>query len=119
MNYFEESEFKCKCGKCDKGYEDVSRVLLNKLNRARHIANTPFTLTSAMRCPAHNRAEGGSPTSSHMNGKAVDIKVRSAKQRHTILTALIEAGFNRIGIADSFIHVDVDNEKRNGVCWVY
>ena len=33
-------------------------------------------------------------------------------QFNTIISALLKAGFNRIGVAKSFIHVDDDPEKK-------
>jgi hypothetical protein len=36
-----------------------------------------------------------------------------------IVGSLLEAGFNRIGIADTFIHVDNDPTKPEEVMWKY
>lgn len=119
MSYFTEEEFACQCGRCGRGYEEMSPILLDKLEFARHVAGIPFVLTSALRCEAHNIDIGGSPTSSHQYGLAVDIKADDSVTRMQILKALLEVGFDRIGISDSFIHVDVDYKKRKDVCWVY
>ena len=35
------------------------------------------------------------------------------------MDALGYVGFRRFGIAKSFIHVDIDNEKSNPVIWLY
>lgn len=117
--YFSKEEFKCKCGECGKGYDDMSPIILDKLEFARHVADVPFILTSAMRCEEHNAKEGGSPTSSHLAGLAVDIKAGENTHRMKVLQALLDVGFDRIGISKNFIHVDVDFHKRKGVCWVY
>lgn len=115
-SYFSQEEFACKCG-CEA--DNISPELVVRLNAARHAANTPFTITSGLRCVTHNASSGGSPSSSHLNGTAVDIKCTSSKQRYTIIQALLDAGFNRIGIAKSFIHVDIDPSKPTGVVWTY
>lgn len=115
-SYFNQKEFACKCG-C--GADDISPELVVRLNAARHAADTPFTITSGLRCTAHNAASGGSPSSSHLNGTAVDIKCTGGAQRYTIIQALLDAGFSRIGIAKSFIHVDIDPSKPTGVVWTY
>jgi zinc D-Ala-D-Ala carboxypeptidase len=118
MKYFIDKEFACKCG-CGRGFEWVHHQLINKLSLARDIAGVPFVLNSAVRCPEHNKAVGGSVNSSHMKGMAVDIAVNDAGSRFKILHGLIQAGFNRIGVYQDFIHADVDQiTKPGGVCWV-
>lgn len=117
--YFTESEFKCKCGQCDKGYPDMEPVVISRLVDARHLAKVSFILTSAMRCVERNRVEGGSDTSSHLTGWAVDIKATSSATRFYIVRALLLAGFTRIGIAKTFIHADCDPGKTPEVAWLY
>jgi hypothetical protein len=36
-----------------------------------------------------------------------------------MIEALLTAGFNRIGISNRFIHVDVDEELPQNVIWTY
>jgi hypothetical protein len=36
-----------------------------------------------------------------------------------ILAALMNAGFSRFGIGHNFIHVDLDEDKTQGVIWTY
>jgi uncharacterized protein YcbK (DUF882 family) len=36
----------------------------------------PLDVISACRCPSHNAAVGGSPTSRHLTGRACDVKPR-------------------------------------------
>ena len=36
-----------------------------------------------------------------------------------MLEALLDAGFNRVGIGESFIHVDIDGNKPSNTLWVY
>ncbi|NIV12142.1 MAG: peptidase M15 [Aliifodinibius sp.] len=115
MNYFKDEEFKCPC--CGKFV--ISSSLKFKLNHARHIANIPFIITSGYRCLAHNEAIGKSPTSSHLKGHAVDVSVKSSRDRYKILEGAIHAGFNRIGIGKDFIHLDDDLDKDPKVCWDY
>lgn len=118
LNYFEPHEFECKCG-CGLGFDSMNKDLLIKLDEARRIAGVPFTLWSAMRCPEHNEREGGSATSSHLIGFAVDIEARDDHHKFRIVRSLIAVGFNRIGIAGSFIHVDNDPAKNSSRMWSY
>jgi len=62
---------------------------------------------------------GGTENSSHLRGFAADIHATSSADRFKILSALIEVGFNRIGIAKTFIHVDADPIKTKDVIWTY
>jgi zinc D-Ala-D-Ala carboxypeptidase len=92
---------------------------LSKLDKAREISNIPFKINSAYRSKEHNAKIGGKPNSSHLKGLAVDISVTDSRSRFIVLEALIKVGFNRIGIADTFIHVDDDKEKSDRVVWTY
>jgi len=116
MMYFSEKEFSCKCG-C--GLNNSTEELRERLDNARASAGISFVLSSACRCMSHNKTIGGSETSSHMLGVAVDIKCSNSTDRMTIVEALLTSGFNRIGIADRFIHADVDEEKPQNLMWTY
>ena len=117
MKYFTYSEF-------DSPDEVGSGVNMNSdfltmLERARELAGVPFIVNSGYRTKKHNEFVGGSEKSSHIKGRAVDIKCTTSRERHIIIQALLSVGFNRIGIAKSFIHVDNDNEKYPNCIWVY
>ena len=99
--------------------ENMDVDFLAKLDEAREFAGIPFIINSAYRSPEHNAKIGGKPNSSHLRGLAVDIKATDSRTRFTVLNALISVGFNRIGIADTFIHVDLDCEKSDRVIWTY
>ena len=89
------------------------------LDEARSIAGVSFHINSGYRTRVHNERVGGSKNSSHLRGLAADIRCRNSSERFLIVAALIAAGFNRIGIANSFIHVDNDSVKTPGVAWLY
>jgi uncharacterized protein YcbK (DUF882 family) len=101
------------------GAKFMSDEFITKLDYARDLAGIPFKINSGYRTKAHNKKVKGSPNSSHMKGLAADIHCADNKSRFTILTSLIAAGFNRIGIAKTFIHVDLDTNKDTGVNWLY
>ena len=98
--------------------ENMNVDFLAKLDEAREYANIPFIINSAYRSPEHPLSIKN-PNSSHIKGLAVDISVKDSRTRFIILDALIKVGFNRIGIADTFIHVDLDIDKSNKVIWTY
>tara|TARA_R100001369_G_scaffold6631_1_gene17525 strand:- start:357 stop:713 length:357 start_codon:yes stop_codon:yes gene_type:complete len=92
---------------------------LRMLDSAREVAGTPFRINSGFRTPKHNEKVGGSENSSHLRGFAADIHVTSNSTRYIILEALLNVGFNRIGVADTFIHVDADPIKTKNIIWTY
>jgi uncharacterized protein YcbK (DUF882 family) len=91
---------------------------LERLDMARMLANVPFSLQSAVRCPEHNKAVGGLQDSAHLSGWAVDIEARSAVARMRVVYGLIKAGVNRIGVYSTFVHADGDPTKPSNVMWV-
>jgi len=93
--------------------------LVSKLQEARNMAGIGFSITSGTRCPSHNKKEGGLASSAHITGHAADIAIADGHQRHVILSALLEAGFKRVGISKHFIHVDVDSSKPSPTVWLY
>ncbi len=117
MKYFSYAEFDSPDFPDSGRNMDESFLLL--LDSARQIAGTPFKINSGFRTPKHNEKVGGTENSSHLRGFAADIHATSSADRFKILSALIEVGFNRIGIAKTFIHVDADPRKTKDVIWTY
>ena len=117
MRYFEESEFACKCG-CGLGFNQMNDTFLGRLIFARGWSDVPYVIRSAVRCIEHNKREGGSPTSSHLIGLAVDIACQSSQARYKILHGLQVMKFTRFGIYKDFIHVDLDGSKPEKLMWV-
>ena len=117
MRYFTIDEFDSK-DKKGSG-KNMDSTILSMLDEARAIAGIPFTITSGFRTKNWNKRVGGVENSSHLKGLAVDIKAIDSKQRYIILNALFNVGFNRIGIAKSFIHCDIDTSKPQNVIWMY
>lgn len=117
LKYFKYEEF-CSPDVPDSGvYMDAE--FLKMLDSARKISGIPFKINSGYRTIEHNYEVGGKPNSSHIVGKAADIAIKTSRQRWIILDALIKVGFNRIGIGNTFIHVDNDDTKDPDVIWTY
>lgn len=118
MKDFRPHEFECVCKyDCGKGFAQMDAEFLEKLQWARTLSNCPYDLSSAIRCERHNRDEGGLENSSHVNGFAVDIRTPNSRIRFRVLYGLIKAGFTRIGVYKTFIHVDADDSKVPEVVW--
>jgi len=115
--FFEYGEFNSP--DAPDSYEQMDVAFLNKLTKAREIASIGFKITSGYRTPEHNEKVGGVPNSSHTLGHAVDIYAPTSRQKYIIINALLQAGFNRIGVAKNFIHVDDDPSKNEDVIFTY
>ena len=44
---------------------------------------------------------------------------KNSEDRYKLVALLLETGFNRIGIASTFIHIDIDPDKSPNVIWTY
>jgi uncharacterized protein YcbK (DUF882 family) len=91
------------------------------IDEARSRAKIPFVITSWTRCKEWNTKVGGSNTSSHLLGKAIDIKYNNSMDLFKIVSAIIAVGFTRIGInyKAKFVHVDIDLDKTSPVLFSY
>jgi zinc D-Ala-D-Ala carboxypeptidase len=98
--------------------ENMDKSFLTRLDEAREYAGIPFIINSAYRSPSHSLSIKN-PSSSHIKGLAVDIQATTSRQRGLILDGLRAVGFDRIGIANTFIHVDMDSNKDPDVTWLY
>lgn len=117
MRYFTLDEFDSP--DLPKSGGQMQPEFLAKLDEARHIAGVPFRINSGYRTEAHNASlYNSSPTSSHLTGWAADISATTSNRRYLVLSALIRVGFRRIGIADTFIHVDMDPDKPQNITWL-
>ena len=117
MRYFTIDEFDSP-DKKGSG-KNMDATLLSMLDEARHIAKVPFQINSGVRTTKRNMQVGGKINSSHLKGLAVDIGVSDSVNRWKILSALMQVGFNRIGVGKTFLHVDIDCKKSGYVTWVY
>ena len=110
-NNFTEKECACQCG-C--GQMIIDEFLLNCSEQARIKADVAFPITSWNRCIEHNKNIGGSPTSDHREGEAIDIFCPDSTTRFIMIIALLEAGFICIGIniEKQFIHASLNGPSR-------
>jgi len=124
MRYFNFEEFDSP-DKPGSG-EFMDSNFLAMLDEARDCAGIPFVISKGggFRTVEYNRKlikEGfpASRNSSHLLGLAADIYVTDSRSRYIIMEALAEVGFNRVGVAPNFLHVDLDMNKPQHRIWVY
>jgi len=105
--------------------ENMKDEFMEKLQDARDIAETSFRITSGFRTQAYHDDLGrrgyktAKTRSAHQDGYAADISCKDSKKRWLIINSLLLAGFNRIGIASTFLHVDNSPYKTENCIWTY
>jgi|TARA_R100000081_G_C4813523_1_gene173000 hypothetical protein len=97
----------------------MNKKFIEKLDYARGNAGVPFKINSGYRTEEWNKKVGGRVGSSHTKGLAADIQAIGSRDRGLIVKSLLDVGINRIGIAKTFIHCDVDKDKDQDVIWLY
>lgn len=115
--YFIDSEFRRCNPSCS--IEDMEQDFLDVLDAVREKAGIPLVLNSAYRSVSHEKRQGRAGTSAHTYGLAADIRCNSSENRWKIIKAAIECGVRRIGVSDSFIHLDISTKHTQCVIWTY
>lgn len=120
--YFLNSELECKCGCC---LNVMHPDFMDKLIRLRILYARPITLSSAYRCPKHNKAVSKTGLHGpHTTGMAVDIAV-NGQDAYELLRIAYNLGFVGIGIKQSgdwdkrFIHLDMIPGQTRPRVWTY
>ena len=115
--HFKIEEFDCPTeeGSAEK---NMCKDFISTLNAVRHSAGVPMVITSGYRTEEHNKSIKGAKKSSHLIGVAADISCTNSVDRLKIVEAALKHKVRRIGIADTFIHLDVDRDKPACI-WLY
>lgn len=105
--------------------ENMEDEFMELLQEARTIADIPFRITSGFRTQAYHDDLGrrgyktSKSRSAHQDGYAADIACTNSQTRWLIINSLLLAGFNRIGIGSTFLHVDNGPKKTSNLIWTY
>ena len=113
FKYFTLEEFACK----HTGKNEIDVDFVHSLDELRSACGFPFTITSGYRDIKHPAEARKSKGGVHTAGIAADIAVSNGIERATIIRNAIELGFNGIGVAKGFIHVDKRDLPQ--VVWTY
>lgn len=115
LKYFKNDEFeRVACSVTDCNPDSLQR-----LDRAREIAGVPFILTSAYRSPESEKLKGRSGKGAHTLGRAFDVRCTDSASRYSIVFGALAAGFTRIGIGKTFIHMDDAISLPSPRIWLY
>jgi uncharacterized protein YcbK (DUF882 family) len=91
---------------------------LKKLDKIRADFGGPLRVNSGYRSKEHNLKVGGRVGSAHLKGLAVDLHCNNSADRTKLLKAIYKNGIIRVGVGNTFIHIDTDN-KKPAACWLY
>ena len=106
------------------GKENMNMDFVKRLDQARSLAGIPFKITSGFRTKEYNldlekKGYHTAKNSAHMEGLAADISTPDSRSRYKIIRSLMDVGFTRYGIGETFIHVDCSTTKSQDVVWDY
>ena len=104
---FNLREFACPCCQLVK----IELYLINCLQALRFALKEPIRVTSGYRCIKHNKAVGGMTDSRHIQGRAVDVLLKSCDDISIIKLAR-KIGFKYCYYepVKCFYHLDIGDE---------
>ena len=111
IRYFRRDEpgIFCPCGRCGGYPVEPSETLMRLADRVRTLAGAPATVSSTVRCAAHNaELSGSAPNSRHLQGRAMDFSIRGfTSGRLLALVKQQKEVHYAYAIDGSFVHMDV------------
>jgi len=111
--YFSEDEFKCQ----ETGENEIKPEFIHCLDKLREACGFPFVITSGYRSPKHSIEAKKAAPGTHAQGIAADIAVSGGVQRRKVIEEALKLGFGGIGVAKTFVHVDIRTTEP--VIWTY
>jgi transcription antitermination factor NusG len=111
---FSSHEFDCHGNGCCSETV-IDEKLVEYLQKIREHFGKPITVTSAYRCPTHNRNVGGATKSYHAQGKAADIQVAgvlpSEVAKYAESIGVLGIGLYQTSSDGYFVHIDTRTSK--------
>ena len=99
--------------------EDLNPKLVERIIMAQRMCGEQFVVTSGFRSQSYERSKGRKGSSSHCKGLAVDVSAINSHLRFKIVAGCILAGFPRLGIGKTFLHIDIDETKPYPIVFHY
>ena len=100
---FSKNEFACGCG-CGKN-EPIDPELIRLLQDLRTKLGKSIHILEGVRCKTYNKEIKGFIDSPHLEGRAVDCKVKDINLIDFAREAR-DIGFSRVGLYETFLHLD-------------
>lgn len=111
IEYFTREEFRCKCGGkfCDGFSAEPEEKLIRTADRVRGYFGKRATVSSGVRCQAHNANVGGVANSRHLSGKAMDFCVDGFSAVMVLAYVLQQKDIRyAYAIDGNYVHMDVE-----------
>ena len=120
FNPITDPKLLCTCGHPDCDQRSVSQTHLWMVQDVRYHLNIPMVIRSGGRCPNHTEELGRTTPADHQKGTGTDVRATGAT-RGNLVAAGISAGFNAIGVANTFVHLGYRAELPDDhtTMWVY
>ena len=109
---FKKEEFDCQ----ETGENDMQEQFLDRLYMLRNMYDKPMVITSGYRSPNHSLEKSKPKPGTHTKGIAADVRVYG-QDKYELARLAFELGFTGIGISNSFIHLDISDERK--AIWSY
>jgi len=113
FKYFSKDEFDCQV----TGNNEMKDEFIHKLDELREACGFPFVISSGYRDPSHPIEARKAKAGTHAQGIAADIAVSGGAERYKIVSEAMRLGFTGVGVAKTFIHVDI--RETTPVVWEY
>lgn len=109
IRYFTRAEFRCPCPRCGGFPVEPEEKLVRLADQVREHFVAPMTISSGVRCQAHNdELRGSAPNSYHVSGKAIDFTVRGKTATQVLAYVMTLPVHYAYAIDESFVHMDVN-----------
>ena len=95
----------------------MKEEFIHMLDELRERCGFPFTITSGYRSTQHTAERSKEKGGTHTQGIAADIAVLNGFQRMNIVHEALKMGFGGIGVARTFVHIDM--RATTPVMWTY
>jgi len=112
FKYFKREEF----DDSESGANEIPDEFIQMLDELRERCGFPFRINSGYRSPQHSIEAAKDQPGEHTRA-AADIAVSGGNQRFILAREAFGMGFTGIGVAKTFVHVDI--RTTTPMLWVY
>lgn len=108
IRYFKREEFRCPCSRCGGFPVEPEEKLVRLAEQVREHFGAPVTVSSGVRCPAHNdELTGSAKNSYHVKGKAMDFAVKGKSAAQVMAYVRTLPVHYAYAIDERYVHMDV------------
>lgn len=109
VKHFRREEFRCPCSRCGGFPKEPDGKLVRLADQVREHFDAPMTISSGVRCQAHNdELKGSAKNSYHVRGKAIDFTVRGYTASQVLVYVRTLPVHYAYAIDGSYVHMDVE-----------